>query len=103
MPMMVGDVGTVIDLDITEPDANDVQVPTEFLVGTDTVKFCFNFADGTTLLQSGLFVTGSKARYTTVADDLSVSGRVAIQLQIVSTGWVGSSDEFITTIGKKNC
>lgn len=101
--MIVGDIGTVIDLNITEPDANNIQIPTEFLVGTDTVKFCFTFSDGTSLLSAGIFATGSKARYTTELDDIKIAGRVAIQLQIISAGWTGSSDEFITTIGKKNC
>jgi hypothetical protein len=103
MSLIVGDVGTLIDLNITEPNSNNVQVPTEFTVGTDTVSFCFKFSDGTTLLSAGIFVTGSKARYTTVADDIAVAGRAEIQLQIVSPGWSGTSSPFITTIGKKNC
>ena len=93
----VGDTGTLIDLDITEPDANGNQVATTFDL-LDDVVFVFVQSDGTRVAKSGLFITPSKARYELVSGDITVAGLMKIQLQIdttpsagTATPWIGSS------------
>lgn len=104
MPLAVGDVGSVIDLDIYELNSSGNVQAAEFDTSNDTVSFVFVFSDGTRLSQLGTWVTSSRARYTTVLDDISTAGRCELQLQIdgsLGSGWVGSSEVLILEIGKK--
>ena len=102
MGLAVGNTDSVIHLDITEPDDNGVEQPTTFIPGTDTVNFAMKSSDGTVLVKAGIFLTGSRAKYTTVTGDLPVAGRMEIQLQINGSPWIGSSDPpFVTEVGEK--
>ena len=105
--IMVGDSGTLVSIDITEPDASGNQVATTFDL-LDDVNFVFRFSDGSKKTFAGAFTSGSNAEYELVVNDIQVPGRCEIQLQIdttpssgTATPWIGSSSRLVINIGEK--
>ena len=100
MGIVAHDNGTLIELQLTEPDSNNIQVPTNFLL-SDSVNFAFEFSDGSTLFGSGLFSAPNQVRYT-LRGHAQIPGKTKLQLQISSASWTGSTDPpFEFDIAKK--
>lgn len=85
----VGDIGTVIELDTGIA-----------LSGASPLRIKYEKPDGTTRGYWGATVTDTtKAKYTTVADDLDVSGVWVFQVYAGGlSGWTGHGEEYKRTI-----
>ncbi len=86
MGLAVGVIGANVDLNLEELNASCVWDAANYDPDNDSVDFKFVFADNTTLEAAGTLVTASKARYTTIANDIQIPGRCEIQIKVTTLG-----------------
>lgn len=93
----VGDVGTVIQITITDATSGSVVD----ISSASTKNFLFRKPDNSVITHPATFVTtgaDGKLQYTMIAGDLDQSGSWAIEAYLVLTAWSGYSNWAFFTV-----
>lgn len=101
--LVEGDIGTKIDVTITETDV-DGNVSVMPLVGGDTITYVFEYADKTRLSVTGSIQDGPNGvcRYVTQAGDVK-PGNTNLQVTAnkPSAAWIGSTEIMLIPVARK--